>query len=721
MKTLTREQFESQYGGDVASKFTSATPSGFSFGELKQDVAETKANVGSAIQEGFDRRESIQPGTEGAPTKESFMRQRLGNFLGTSARVFEGLLTGIGKAALPQKGEENVASTFKTGIQGAVTGFDVAGEAVIDAGKAVLPENVTTNIQKGVDVVANKLGLNDDLSKSQLTNLAEKHPQLFGEGRAALQTAEFLANIVLPPTASKAVVKGTGEVIEAGVEQAVKGFDATKGAVTDAFGKVIPEKGTVAGIVDKGKEFAERVPRAVERGKEAVVEATERAEVIRKSTPAVGEAIKVNVPETTIDITTKASPATRADMLKQLDIADAGKKSDVRVTSVAGDSSAKQYKLIDDQRKVVGKQIEEAIDALPDKSVNMTPGLEKLAGNLAENGLEIVEGKVTRTSRSAHSTAELKAIQQLYDEAIRGIDELGTLDALSIHSRDRLFSKLKRESRSIEGLDDILVKVTKEDGTVGTDSIYNLFRDVYRTQLDELSPEMRAINTEYAKYRQFVDEMDNTIFKSSKTNQNIDPSLSAAINLRRIESNALSQPLFKQTADEMDRLARELGYEGSTPSELLQFALELETIYPNTVPKAGFSGGIRTGIMGALEKVADVGAPNLKDQQRALRGLLDEGQVPTAPVGAIDESVSSVKSTTPNPESGIINFGAILSDMFGSKKPKLVKKKGGGGRSITFKDSKTGKTVKLKNMTNANFSDWQAFLDSNKVKYKTGF
>jgi len=599
------------------------------------------------------------------------------------------------------------------------------GEVVIGAGKVALP-------QEGEDAVKTKVGeVAQDISETETVhNLVAEYESLSPEMKTQVDNIMGYVEGVTEIATGGQMSKIATQVIR-GVKAGTRGATEVVGDIASATGKTLskietptinlPDNKVVTGAIDKGKEFAERVPRAVERGKEAVVEATERAEVIRKSTPAVGEAIKVNVPETTIDITTKASPATRADMLKQLDIADAGKKSDVRVTSVAGDSSAKQYTLIDDQRKVVGKQIEEAIDALPDKSVNMTPGLEKLAGNLAENGLEIVDGKVTRTSRSAHSTAELKAIQQLYDEAIRGIDELGTLDALSIHSRDRLFSKLKRESRSIEGLDDILVKVTKEDGTVGTDSIYNLFRDVYRTQLDELSPEMRAINTEYAKYRQFVDEMDNTIFKSSKTNQNIDPSLSAAINLRRIESNALSQPLFKQTADEMDRLARELGYEGSTPSELLQFALELETIYPNTVPKAGFSGGIRTGIMGALEKVVDVGAPNLKDQQRALRGLLDEGQVPTAPVGAIDESVSSVKSTTPNPESGIINFGAILSAMFGKKKPKLVKKKGGGGRSITFKDSKTGKTVKLKNMTNANFSDWQAFLDSKKVKYKTGF
>ena len=73
----------------------------------------------------------------------------------------------------------------------------------------------------------------------------------------------------------------------------------------------------------------------------------------------------------------------------------------------------------------------------------------------------------------------------------------------------------------------------------------------------------------------------------------------------------------------MDETARALGYKGANPADLIDFAEELRKIYPETIPPTGFQGGIRTSISGFIEKVAELGAPGAKDQQKALRELID--------------------------------------------------------------------------------------------------
>jgi hypothetical protein len=149
------------------------------------------------------------------------------------------------------------------------------------------------------------------------------------------------------------------------------------------------------------------------------------------------------------------------------------------------------------------------------------------------------------------------------------------------------------------------------------------------------------------------------------------------VNLRRLEGDALSTPYFQEVATRLDDMSRQYGYKGAKPSDLITFAEDLRKIYPDTIPSAGFQGGIRTaikpGALDLLEKTLSVGKLTEKDQQRALRELLksldEPAQVKAPQTQVKSQSVSSPKSTTrkvldailpgdtPNKEGGFIAIG----------------------------------------------------------------
>ena len=73
----------------------------------------------------------------------------------------------------------------------------------------------------------------------------------------------------------------------------------------------------------------------------------------------------------------------------------------------------------------------------------------------------------------------------------------------------------------------------------------------------------------------------------------------------------------------MDKYSRGLGYKGASPKDVAEFAQEMRKLFPETIPKTGFSGGIKTGLGDLIETVSKAGTPNYADRQKALRNLLD--------------------------------------------------------------------------------------------------
>lgn len=382
----------------------------------------------------------------------------------------------------------------------------------------------------------------------------------------------------------------------------------------------IPEIPAPTGLLQKGKEIFERIPRALGRARETTEEAAIRAERLKTASPSVQEAIKSGLDDRLVDFTQQADIPTLRAAKEMVDISEEirpGIKPKRQPSIVAGRVVEEQFGLIEKQRKAVGKQIEEAINKLPKTTVNMRPSINQLERVLADNGVNITKKGVLDISRSSLSKQQGSRLQELYDTATRGGD---VIDAKLVHGMDRLFSQLQREAR-FDQLDNIFLKVNDKDVNA-----FQLFRGIYRNQLDNLAPEIRDLNSQYRVLRTAVDDAENSIFKTPKfeATKTTDPAEFAKVNLRRLAGEAQSSPAYQAVVENMDAMARKLGYTGAKADELIYFAQELRKLYPETIPPTGFVGGIRTGVIDIAERVLRAGEPNVKDQQKALRSMLEE-------------------------------------------------------------------------------------------------
>lgn len=405
-----------------------------------------------------------------------------------------------------------------------------------------------------------------------------------------------------------------------------KVFDVAKSAasaVTDAAKTVIPEK-TASGVAQTATDLAERIPRFVGRVREGIQESAQRAERIRASEPVVQTAIKSNLDDRIIRTVEQADRSTASAYKEIIDIAE-NTGNTLRVSQrpeiVAGKAAEAQYKLIDTQRKTVGKQIGEAVRNLSKTtSVDMTHGLMAVDDVLGSQGIKVLRTKAgTRLdfTGSRFTPAERTKIQQLYDLATEGGRQLSPAQ---VHGKDQLFSKLQRESR-FEGIGDIIVET--EHGNM---SLFRVFRDMYANMLDQVSPDdIRALNRQYRNLSTLVDDIENSIVKSGnfEATKNVDAAEFAQTNLRRVLSDAQSAAAYREILEEMDTFAREFGYTGARADDLIAFATEIRKLYDTAIPAASFQGGIRAGLSDVLQTVANVGKPTAADQRKALRALIE--------------------------------------------------------------------------------------------------
>jgi hypothetical protein len=556
--------------------------------------------------------------TNAQPDKDSWSEDLKTGFQG-AVSAFDSGMERVDEARAKQSTLGKVTGHFGAG-------FRFAGEALGSIGSGVvraLPGGTTVSnaVERAVGAGANAVKESpvgsgaevvfDMLPEGVQTGLKDAgNVALGGLGIAGALTAPGAVNAV-----GRGVARGAQTTLNATTQ-------ATKGAV-DAISDIqMPNIPNVApGLTQATRDFASRAPRAINNLQEGLQDKAMRAERIRNSPPMVAKAIEVNVPDNTISLVTETDAPTRKAMMQMLDVAESGAR-DARPSRVAGDAVAKQYQIIDNKRKEVGKALEQAIDSLPNATVDMRLAYKQLSDTLAENGIRVGKDGKLDFSQSSLPTQQRGAVQRLYDLTTEAGD---TMNAKMVHAKDRMFSAQKRADMKTDMLDDVMIKVNGE-----TKSIYDTFRDIYRNQLDNLDDgKIRAINKDYAILRNTIDEADNSIFKTSRTKGiEIDPSDSAMVNLRRLEGEALSTPYFQKVADTLDTTSRVLGYNGAKPRDLITFAEDLRAIYPDTVPKAGFTGSIRTAVKPSVLDLADkaLGAGTLqaKDQQKALRKLLSE-------------------------------------------------------------------------------------------------
>jgi hypothetical protein len=441
------------------------------------------------------------------------------------------------------------------------------------------------------------------------------------------------------------ITPGAGTIIGGLVPPIFKGFSSGIGAlkkpVTEAtqsvaekialsVPKVLPDSlpAPVEGVLQKGKDLAERVPRFVGRVQENLAESAVKAERIKTApTKAIQEALKVDLPEKYINTIPQADKVTKEAYKRVLDIADEtpttiGVKKNP--TIVGGELAGKEYDVIETQRKKISEEMNKVFAELPkERTVDMTPAYNTLDSVLGEQGIVAVPTKKGITldfSRSNLAPKQRTVVEQLYKLAREAGD---TMSPAEVHKKDQLFSAMQRESKA-DQIEDVLIN-TPDGKKI---SLFRVFRDVFNGQLDSFTPEIKKLNTQYRNISTLIDDIEDSIFKTPNFNvtKSANPAEFAKVNLRRIFGESQSSPAYEAIADEMDTVARSLGYTDASPKEIVAFAQEVRELYPESVPRTGFQGGF-TRIMDIAEKVLGAGKSDVADQRKALRALIEENAI----------------------------------------------------------------------------------------------
>lgn len=513
-----------------------------------------------------------------------------------------------------------IKETFSETARGDITPIESSLRVVGDVAGS-LGDVIGAAVEPAIKPIVQSIG-NTELGKAAFSKIAEGQ-DAYNTWKSENDTHRRLAE-------SLEAVVNIGDLFGAGVGAKTAGTAVKKGvlsgaeAVADAgrtfkeVGELGLERASQTGAGRLAADVAERIPRTVQRARETAVEASQRARLISESPEPLGNAIRANLDSRIISTVTDADKTTASAYKEMLDIAqESTSKIGVskRPESVAGEAAAKQFELIEQQRKQVGEKIGEVTKALSkDTKTPISDSIFFLEKRLEDQGISVKNGRLD-FSGTGFSKAEQSKIKELYSAAIDGGEEL---TPYQIYKKDQLFGKLSREAK-FENLGSIFI-----DTPQGEKSVFQVFRDVFSEKLDSY-PEIKELNTQYRKLRTTVDDIQNTILRGGKTeiSKNVSLSEFAKTNLRRILGDAQSAAEFKGVVDAMDSMSRSLGYFGPKPEDLIAFATEIRKIFPDTVPATSFSGGIQTGIKGVLEGVLKAGKPNFKDQQKALRELLD--------------------------------------------------------------------------------------------------
>lgn len=512
------------------------------------------------------------------------------------------------------EGKQSVGEQILQNVGNVIGG---ATDIVVEGVKSLTPQPVkdaaSAVIKPIAETVAQSKPVQDIVAAWEKASPREK-----ANIEAAWNVASIIPFEKVLGLVGKGIAKATEETIAVGSKVATAAKDTAVGAMESV-------KATGAG--QYASELVDRVPRFINKTKEAAQEAKVRGELIRNSPAPVQEAIKTGVDQRVINTVVAGDAPTRQAYKEMVDIAENTVNKDKGVLKikerpeiVAGKAGGEQYKLIDAQRKKVGQELGDAVEKLSTtERIDIQDSLKEVDQVLAKEGVfaQIDEkGVRLNFSGSKFTPAERTRIKELYNLAYENGKKL---TPKQIHNKDSLFSKLQRESR-FDGIGDILV-----DTGQGKSSLFRVFRDVFSENLDSISPEIRGLNRQYRNLATFTDDIENSIIKRGKfeATRDVDPSEFIQTNLRRALSDAQSATDYREIVREMDRLSRELGYKGANPEDLITFAAELRKLYPETVPANSFSGGIKTSLTGLAEKALDIGKPGEIDKQRALKALIE--------------------------------------------------------------------------------------------------
>lgn len=440
-------------------------------------------------------------------------------------------------------------------------------------------------------------------------------PVLRGFGRFLKGPATNVASQTLPPSTANVMpdkiptqIVPTSPVQSAIPDQVSNGGSAIKQTITD-LGESAKRVGTR--LSEKTQEQALKAER-----------------IASASNPAVKQAIQVNLDEPMVDFATNADKATREAARKMVQIAESPKKigTNARPTQVAEEKALEQYDLVVKNKKAIGQQIGEISEQFPTlKNIDVTPTQNNLMEVMKNNGLSLnMDGQIIASDNLKISDEQLTVINKLFDK----VTKQNTVSAKNLHELDQWFSGTQRKSRMVDKIDDVYVTVPTPDGKTKEVNIFKVFRDAFGQRLDEVAPDnLRTLNKQYRQYSNFLEDVEGKLISNPEFSDLVastaDTDKFAEAGLRRIFGEGKGAADREAIYNALDNVSRELGYQGPRADDLYAFGEELKKLYPETIQKTSFRGQIGASIMDKLSTVMDVGKVSPKDQQDALKALLE--------------------------------------------------------------------------------------------------
>lgn len=443
-------------------------------------------------------------------------------------------------------------------------------------------------------------------------------------------------SLVEQESAGEVLTPGVGTIVGAAAPVAIKGasslFNAAYGGVTPAAtelaSQALPETAVTKAVKETPvpgaaqqtvEDVVMRGGRAVQRGREFAESQAEKAARIAAAPEPVKMAIRSNVDDVVIDLTQNADEKTKAIMREMVEMAETPKtgRAAPNPTAKAGDVAVKQYKTITKARQEIGKQIGELSDSLPvAQNIDQVAPVRRLRDTLRQNDIIPYKSGILRFENEAFTDQQQAAIQELYDVATKR----NTRSARQVHQLDQRFSAMQRQKQLVDKVGNIFV-----DTPEGKENIFALFRNTFRNQLDEIAPEFRKLNKQYAQYTNLVENIEGSLIKSKDFSDLVsqDGGVYAEAGLRRMFGEGVNAQANADLYNALDAISRANGYSGARADELYYFGNKLRDIYPETIPETGLRKNISTSIRDVAGDLMDVGKAQPQDQQEAIKALLE--------------------------------------------------------------------------------------------------
>lgn len=434
-----------------------------------------------------------------------------------------------------------------------------------------------------------------------------------GAGFRALRPAQEAVEVV---------ADDVGRAVSPGVREAA---GETLETVADDVTIQVPER--LRGAGQQAREIAQRVPRAIERGKTALDDAAERATLRQTGTPNIVGAIDNGIPAKTVNRVTNAPEAQQGAYRR---IVQAASGDDPRAAEIVpGEYVTQMYRRVANRQQTVGQQLGEARLALGNEPLNFAPNRRTLVQAFKEDGIDLMADGSVNVSR-AMDDKEQAALRSIWKELSKY--NLDNITPVQINEIDQFLSRMQRNTTRADNLDAVYINVVDaQTGKKKAENAFNYLRNAFDEKLLDPTVDktgrISELKSQYAFYKNITSAIEDNWFKGIdvQTSSDFDLAETAANALRRPDSRAVSRTSYRQMYNRLDLAARapEVGYTGPNALDASNFYLkEVEPIFRETTPPAS-----ATSIFGRLQDrimdVFDAGSVGLEDKQKGMRILLE--------------------------------------------------------------------------------------------------